>query len=75
MGFKENELTPENKPKLEDITRDVIKEVKEIEKESGKEIPVVVAGGVFDGKDIAKYMKLWSKWCTNGNKICGNRRM
>ena len=58
LGFKENELTPENKPKLEDITRDVIKEVKEIEKESGKEIPVVVAGGIFDGKDIAKYIKL-----------------
>ena len=56
--FKENELTPENTPKLEDITRDVIKEVKEIEKESGKEIPVVVAGGVFDGKDIAKYINL-----------------
>lgn len=58
LGFKENELTPENTPKLEDITRDVIKEVKEIEKESGKEIPVVVAGGVFDGKDIAKYINL-----------------
>lgn len=58
LGFKENELTPENKPKLEDITIDVINEVKEIERESGKEIPVVVAGGIFDGKDIAKYMKI-----------------
>lgn len=58
LGFKTEELLPENKPKLEDITKDVLKEVKEIEKESGKEIPVVVAGGVFDGKDIAKFLKL-----------------
>ena len=58
LGFKTEELLPENKPKLENITKDVLKEVKEIEKESGKEIPVVVAGGIFDGKDIAKFLKL-----------------
>ncbi len=58
LGFKPEELLPENKPKLEDITKDVIKEVKSIEEETGKEIPVVVAGGVFNGKDIAKFLKL-----------------
>ena len=58
LGFKTEELLPENKPKLENITKYVLKEVKEIEKESGKEIPVVVAGGIFDGKDIAKFLKL-----------------
>lgn len=58
LGFKPDELLPENKPSLEDITRDVLKEVKEIENETGKEIPVVVAGGIFDGKDIAKYLKM-----------------
>ena len=58
LGFKPEELVEENKPKLEDITKDVLNEVKEIEKESGKDIPVVVAGGVFDGKDIAKYLNL-----------------
>ena len=58
LGFKNEELESENKPKLEDITKDVIEEVKEIERETGKEIPVVVAGGIFDGKDIAKFLKL-----------------
>ena len=58
LGFKPEELNIENKTKLEDIAIDVIKEVKEIEKESGKEIPVVVAGGVFDGNDVAKFLKL-----------------
>lgn len=61
LGFKPEELTPENKPKLEDITKDVLKEVKEIENETGKEIPVVVAGGIFNGKDIAKFIKLGAK--------------
>lgn len=58
LGFKEEELFSNNKPKLENITEDVIKEVKKIEKESGKKIPVIVAGGIFNGKDIAKYIKL-----------------
>ena len=61
LGFKTEELTQENKPKLEDITKDVLKEVKEIENETGKEIPVVVAGGIFNGKDIAKFLKLGAK--------------
>ena len=61
LGFKPEELTPENKPKLEDITKDVLKEVREIENETGKEIPVVVAGGIFNGKDIAKFLKLGAK--------------
>lgn len=58
LGFKEEELRGDNRPNLEDITKDVINEVKEIEKLSGKDIPVVVAGGVFDGKDIAKFLNL-----------------
>lgn len=58
LGFKQEELFSNNKPKLENITEDVIKEVKKIEKESGKKIPVIVAGGIFNGKDIAKYIKL-----------------
>lgn len=58
LGFKKEELNEENKPKLDEITKEVVAEVKKIEEETGKEIPVIVAGGVFDGKDIAKYLKL-----------------
>lgn len=58
LGFKPEELEEGNKPKLEDITKEVVSYVKEIEKETNKEIPVIVAGGIFDGKDIAKYLSL-----------------
>lgn len=59
LGFKVEELTDEaQKPKLEDITVEVIEEMKKVEKETNKKIPVIVAGGIFNGKDIAKFLKL-----------------
>ena len=58
LGFKQDELLEENKPKLEDITVDVVNYIKEIEKETGKQIPVIAAGGIWDGKDIKKFMDL-----------------
>lgn len=58
LGFKQTELEEENKPKLEDITKEILEYISQVEKENNKEIPVVVAGGIFDGKDIAKYLKL-----------------
>lgn len=58
LGFKLEQLEDNNKPSLEEITKEVVTYVKEIEKETNKKVPVVVAGGIFDGKDIAKYLKL-----------------
>lgn len=58
LGFKPEELVEGNKPKLEDITTEVIDYIKEVEKETGKEIPVIAAGGIWDGKDIKKILKL-----------------
>ncbi|MCX5781890.1 MAG: nitronate monooxygenase family protein [Elusimicrobia bacterium] len=59
LGFSLEELSDETKtPKLEDIVVDVINVAKKFEKESGKKIPVIAAGGIYDGKDIAKFLKL-----------------
>ena len=58
LGFKQEELQEENMPKLEDITVEIVDYIKEVEKETGKEIPVISAGGIWDGKDIKKYMNL-----------------
>ncbi len=58
LGFKKEELDEENKPKLEDITVEVVEYIKEIENETGKEIPVISAGGIWDNKDIKKYLNL-----------------
>lgn len=58
LGFKPEELQEKNKPKLEDITVDVVNYIKEVEKETGKEILVISAGGIWDGKDIKKFLNL-----------------
>ena len=42
---------------LDDILKDVLSVVREFEKGSVK-IPVIAAGGIFDGKDIARVMRL-----------------
>lgn len=43
---------------LEQITEEVLALVRETEAKTGKKIPVITAGGVFDGKDIAHFLKL-----------------
>lgn len=56
LGFhKENLNNPMN---LDDIVTEVINEVKTFEEFYNRKIPVVAAGGVYDGKDIARLIKL-----------------
>ena len=57
LGFKVEELEDENLD-FDKIVTDIIDETKKYAEKYNKEIPVVVAGGVFDGYDIAKYLKL-----------------
>jgi NAD(P)H-dependent flavin oxidoreductase YrpB (nitropropane dioxygenase family) len=57
LGFKVEELENENL-NFDKTVVDIIDETKKYAEKYNKEIPVVVAGGVFDGYDIAKYLKL-----------------
>ena len=58
LGFKKEELNEDNKPNLENITKEVVDYVKDVEKDYNKEIPVIAAGGIWDNKDIQKYLNL-----------------
>ncbi|MDE6208662.1 MAG: nitronate monooxygenase [Lachnospiraceae bacterium] len=58
LGFKNEELEGTSEPELENITIEVVDYIKEIEKETGKDIPVIAAGGIWDSKDIKKFMDL-----------------
>lgn len=58
LGFKNEELIEENKPKLEDITKEVVDYIGGVEKETGKNIPVIAAGGIWDKKDIDRFLRL-----------------
>lgn len=58
LGFKREELEESTKPKLENITTEVVDYIKEVEKETGKNIPVISAGGIWDSKDIKRFLSL-----------------
>ena len=57
LGFKLSELNDEHFDFDKTVT-DIINETKKYEEKYDKKIPVVVGGGVFDGNDIAHYLKL-----------------
>ena len=57
LGFKLEEIE-NGMIDLDQIVKDVIELAQEYGKKYHKEIPVVVAGGVFDGADIAHYLSL-----------------
>lgn len=58
LGFHPDELEEYQNIDLKQIVKDVIDAVKYFEEKYQKKIPVVVAGGIFNGKDIAEYMKI-----------------
>ena len=68
LGFKEEDI--ENPDfAIENIIPGVIKEVKEFEKELAREIPVIAAGGIFNGKDIYKFLKLGANGVQMGSRF------
>lgn len=57
LGFHKEDLDAEEL-NFEVTIKDIIAEVANYEEKYNKKIPVVVAGGVFDGNDIANCLKL-----------------
>ena len=60
LGFKKEELK-DPEITLESRLKEVLDEVKILEEKYDKEIPVIAGGGIYDGKDIAKFLKLGAK--------------
>ncbi|MCE5196443.1 MAG: nitronate monooxygenase family protein [Negativicutes bacterium] len=57
LGFKVEQLTDPNY-QLEKILPEVIAETKKIAAQTGKTIPVIAAGGIYSGEDIARMFQL-----------------
>ena len=68
LGFKFEELKLHKENNLENLVVDVLGAVKEYES-SGINIPVIAAGGIFDGKDVAKFLKLGAKGVQIGTRF------
>lgn len=56
-------------PLLENSVKDVLNVVGEYEKEYKISIPVIAAGGVFDGKDVARFLRLGAKGVQMGTRF------
>lgn len=69
LGFPLEELEGENYPKLEDIVVEVIEAMKPFEESSGKKIPIIAAGGIYDGYDIDRFLKLGASGVQMGTRF------
>lgn len=58
LGFDKEELLNHTTIKLEDIVPEVLAAIKPYEEKYNRQIPVFVAGGVFNGHDIRKFLDL-----------------
>lgn len=58
LGFDKDDLVNGTAQSLEDILKDVIEAIKPYEEKYNKTIPLFVAGGVYDGKDIRHFLDL-----------------
>lgn len=57
LGFSLDTLKGEC-PDLREIVKDVIKVLKPYEEESGKKIPIIAAGGIYDSDDVKEFLSL-----------------
>ncbi len=58
LGFSKDEIISSEPCTLEKIVLEVKKELTIYEEKYHKHIPIVAAGGIFDGKDIARFLNL-----------------
>ena len=68
LGFKLEQIDDPDYA-LENLVSDVMKEVLPIEEESGKDIPVIAAGGIYTGRDIYDIMKLGADGVQMGTRF------
>lgn len=58
LGFDVNDVLTHSTMSLKEILKEVLEAIEPFEKMYNTTIPVFVAGGIYTGKDIAKYIKL-----------------
>ena len=68
LGFKPDQIFDENYA-LEKLIPEVVKAVNEVASITGKQIPVIAAGGIYTGADIAKIMRLGASGVQMGTRF------
>lgn len=73
LGFSYEELISHTAKNNEMILAEVLDAIRPYEEEAGRKIPVFVAGGVFDGKDMAHFMKLGASGVQIGTRFIATK--
>jgi len=58
LGFSMEDFVKHSTASLKEIVREVIEVLKPFEEKYNKQIPVIAAGGIYTGGDIAEYLKI-----------------
>lgn len=73
LGFSLDELKGDNYPDLESIMLDVMEVIKPFEKDYDRKIPLIAAGGIFDGNDISHFLKLGASGVQMGTRFVATK--
>lgn len=68
LGFKADEID-DPRFALENLVPEVVETLKPIESLHGRTIPVIAAGGIYDGADILKFIKLGAAGVQMGTRF------
>ena len=68
IGFKEHQIDDPNFS-LRNLVSDVINVVEEFENKEGKNIPVIAAGGIYNGEDIYTFLELGAAGVQMGTRF------
>jgi nitronate monooxygenase len=69
LGFSEEQLKQPEAYSLEKLLPEVLESIKTYEDKYGRKIPVVAAGGIFNGKDIARIMSMGASGVQMGTRF------
>ena len=72
LGFAKNEIF-DPKFSLENLLKEVLREVKPFEQKAGNKIPVIVAGGIYTGRDIRRFVKAGASGVQMGTRFVATR--
>ena len=71
LGFKKEEMESGSYKTLEQLIPEVIEAIRPYEEKYGIKIPVIAAGGIFTGHDIAKFLKLGASGVQMATRFVG----
>jgi NAD(P)H-dependent flavin oxidoreductase YrpB (nitropropane dioxygenase family) len=69
LGFSEEQLMNMEQYSLEKLLSEVLESIKPFEDMYGRKIPVVAAGGIYDGFDIARMLSLGASGVQMGTRF------